>query len=118
MRQSLRKHFVASFAFFVLGQAALPLAASTGAGAAADAVGRVPLSVRIENYSGASGWLIKSAQLHAAKIFRRAGVEVRWVDCRVGSSGKAEEPRLPDPERPHPPHRAPASQVPSEELPD
>ena len=25
MRQSLRKHFVASFAFFVLGQAALPL---------------------------------------------------------------------------------------------
>ena len=92
MRQSLRKHFVASFAFFVLGQAALPLAASTGAGAAADASGTVPVTVRVENYSGASGRLIKSAQVHAAKIFRGAGVEIRWVDCRVVSSGKAENP--------------------------
>ena len=92
MRQSLRKHFVASFAFFVVGQAALPLAASTGAGAAPDANGTVPVTVRIENYSGTSARLIKSAQLHAAKIFRGAGVELRWVDCRAGSSGRVENP--------------------------
>ena len=50
------------------------------------------MTVRIENYSGTSARLIKSAQLHAAKIFRGAGVELRWVDCRAGSSGRVENP--------------------------
>lgn len=56
------------------------------------AEGAFPLTVRVENYAGAPDRLIDSAQAHAAKIFRGFGAEILWVDCRVGSSGKAENP--------------------------
>ena len=54
--------------------------------------GAFPLTVRVENYAGAPDGLIDNAQIHAAKIFRRFGAEILWVDCRVRSSGKAENP--------------------------
>ena len=50
------------------------------------------LTVRVENYAGAPNRLIAGAQSHAAKIFRAFGAEIRWVDCRVGPSGKVENP--------------------------
>ena len=54
--------------------------------------GAFPLTVRVENYAGAPGRLLESAQTHAAKIFRDFGAEILWVNCRIGSSGKAENP--------------------------
>jgi len=46
------------------------------------------LNVRVFNYApGCSGQARKEAQAIASRIFYRAGIEVRWVDCSLSGDG-------------------------------
>jgi hypothetical protein len=41
------------------------------------------LAVRTYNYAAVRGHVLLNAEQHAAEIFRRAGIELAWVDCPV-----------------------------------
>ena len=44
---------------------------------------QLKLAVRTYNYAAVSGHILLKAEQHAAEIFRRAGIELAWVDCPV-----------------------------------
>ncbi len=41
------------------------------------------LAVRTYNYAAVPGHILMTAEEHAEEIFRRAGIELAWVDCPV-----------------------------------
>jgi len=51
---------------------------------------KLKLAVRTYNYAAVPGHILITGEEHAAEIFRRAGIELAWVDCPV-SRGEIEE---------------------------
>lgn len=47
---------------------------------------RLQITVRIYNYAGASRGTLLGAEGESSRIFRRAGVEVAWLDCTASHS--------------------------------
>ncbi len=46
---------------------------------------RLSFEVRLQDYAGLNRGLIEMATGTAGRVFKRAGVELRWVDCTPGS---------------------------------
>ena len=67
-------------------------AAAGEAAPAADA----KVAIRTYNYAGISAGELESARLEAAHIFKRAGITLEWLECRVpgGDGASCTEPLL------------------------
>jgi hypothetical protein len=77
-----------------LGRIATASAQATAPGGALPAAGANPglaITVRVYNYARVPASILRTAEQETAMIFREAGVETVWVDCRVSTA----EPQSP-----------------------